>query len=410
MKLLHFADLHLGADRYGRLDPASGLNTRFAEFLRCLDAVVERALAEPVDLVLCAGDAFRCREPPPTHQCEFAARIRRLSAAGIPTLLLVGNHDLPARRERATSVDIYHRLEVPGVTVIRRPGVYRLETPAGPVQVAGLPSPERGSLVDEDPDPELSAEGRRRREGHLLGELIARLAAEVRDADEAGPRILAAHVWVEGAFSGVEATLWGGLEPLVARQNVVNPAFDYVALGHIHRHQDLNAGGHPPVVYAGSLARVDFGEEGDRKGFVLVDLERGRADCEFVPVPAREFLTMRARAAGPMATEQVIAEIGRHDVADRIVRVLVQMEEDAPLDLRAIRRALSGAHWIGPVIKQVPERPLVRSGALAERAPDALAALEEYLRLRQVSAERAGLLRRYAAELVEELRQQESEQ
>ena len=73
------------------------------------------------------------------------------------------------------------------------------------------------------------------------------------------------------------------------------PAFDYVALGHIHKHQCLIAS--PPVVYPGSLQRVDFSEEDDRKGFCVVDIDpdapRGqRTRWEHVPTDARRFLTI----------------------------------------------------------------------------------------------------------------------
>src|SRR5512136_37689 len=95
MRLLHFADLHIGMENYGRVDPATGLSTRLADFLAVLDQVVEYALSNEVDLVVFAGDAYKTRDPNPTHQREFAKRIRRLTDAGLPVFLLLGNHDLP---------------------------------------------------------------------------------------------------------------------------------------------------------------------------------------------------------------------------------------------------------------------------------------------------------------------------
>ena len=95
IRILHFADLHIGMENYGRLDPGTGLNLRVVDFLRRLDEVVTYAITHEADAVLFAGDAFRTRTPSPTHQREFAQRIRRLSEAAIPTVLLVGNHDIP---------------------------------------------------------------------------------------------------------------------------------------------------------------------------------------------------------------------------------------------------------------------------------------------------------------------------
>src|SRR5215217_7931976 len=96
MKLLHFADLHLGVENYGRIDTQTGLSSRLGDFLHRLDDVVDYAIAERMDAVLFAGDAFKTRDPNPTVQRAFAERIRRLSRATIPTILLIGNHDLPS--------------------------------------------------------------------------------------------------------------------------------------------------------------------------------------------------------------------------------------------------------------------------------------------------------------------------
>ncbi|MBC8249063.1 MAG: metallophosphoesterase, partial [Anaerolineales bacterium] len=112
MKLLHFADLHLGVENYGRIDPATGLSTRLMDFLRAYDQVVDYALENDISLVVFAGDAYKTRDPNPTYQREFARRIRRLSTAGIPTVLVAGNHDTPSAVGRAITVEIFATLEV----------------------------------------------------------------------------------------------------------------------------------------------------------------------------------------------------------------------------------------------------------------------------------------------------------
>src|SRR6476620_8040972 len=103
MKIVHFADLHIGIENYSRPDPDTGLPSRLIDFRTAFDELVEYSLAERVDLVLFAGDAYKNREPSQTHQREFARRIRRLRAAGIPVFLLIGNHDLPNAVARANA-------------------------------------------------------------------------------------------------------------------------------------------------------------------------------------------------------------------------------------------------------------------------------------------------------------------
>jgi tetratricopeptide (TPR) repeat protein len=101
MKILHFADAHIDMANYGRHDPETGLPLRVLDFLKSLDTIIDAAVSEKVDMVIFAGDAYKDRAPAPTFQREWGKRIIRLSQAKIPTLLLVGNHDLSPALGRA---------------------------------------------------------------------------------------------------------------------------------------------------------------------------------------------------------------------------------------------------------------------------------------------------------------------
>jgi len=406
MRILHLADVHLGMENYGRLDPQQGLNTRVLDFLRCLDEAVSFAVNEGVDAVIFAGDAYKSREPSPTLQREFARRIHRLTRAGLPVYLLVGNHDLPGMPGKANSMDIFSTLEVPGVTVGRIPEVVTLETRSGPLQVAGLPALPRGAIVPSDETRGLGQEALANLLQERLVALLGGLAARVQPGS---PAILAAHFGIEGATLGSEANLMAGNELLLPLSAVANPAFAYVALGHIHKYQVLNPGAHPEVVYSGSIERVDFGEESEEKGFVLVEIAEGKAEHRFLPVSARRFLTIRCQVAGEGdATEQVLAAIRQHDLAGAVVRVLVAMEQEAPLDLRAVRAALAEAEWVGPVVREVRRASLARNPRLTEELTDPMRALEEYLATREIGGARAAELREYASRLLAELEQEEA--
>ena len=74
---------------------------RVMDFLKSLDEIVDTAIDEQVDLVIFAGDAYKDRNPQPTFQREWGKRMMRLSEAGIPTLLLIGNHDISPASGRA---------------------------------------------------------------------------------------------------------------------------------------------------------------------------------------------------------------------------------------------------------------------------------------------------------------------
>ncbi|HEY3083066.1 MAG TPA: exonuclease SbcCD subunit D [Chloroflexota bacterium] len=395
IRLLHLADVHLGVETFGRIDPATGLNSRLLDFTARLDEAIDHAIATRVDLVLFAGDAYRSRDPSPTQQREFARRIRRLSEAGIPTFLLVGNHDLPAASGRANSLDIYETLGVPNVTVGRATAIYRIETNAGPVQIVSLPWLRRSALLARSEFRGLSAdEARRAIEGHAA-EFIATAAAQL---EPDVPAILAAHVSVEGATYGSERSVLVGEDIVLPRSTVANPAFSYVALGHIHKHQVLYD--RPLVLYPGSLERVDFGEERDPKGFVTVEIDGLEARYQFHPVGARRFATVRARPSGDDPTAEILRDVERAEPAGAVVRVIVEAEPevDARVDYGLIRRSLKEAYAVAGIRREVRRADRQPAGAGVESLSE-MEALEVYLRNKGVPDERRALLLQYAQRL-----------
>lgn len=277
--ILHFADAHIDMANYGRHDPASGLPMRVMDFLKSLDTIVDTAIEESVDMVLFAGDAYKDRTPAPTFQREWGRRIMRLSRAGIPTLLVVGNHDLSPALGRAHALDSFDTLEVPHVHVLDKPIFLGPDDLEGtPVQVIALPWISRSGMMAQlgvsASDPAQVYE--------TLGERIIELVdGWLEDADPSLPTILTAHCSVQGAVYGGERTVMLGGDLVLPGSLMRDPRLDYVALGHIHKPQNLNEGAHPPVIYPGSIERVDFGEAGDEKYFVIAHVERDHSQVEW---------------------------------------------------------------------------------------------------------------------------------
>jgi exonuclease SbcD len=121
VKILHFADAHIDIATHGPYDPDDGLFVRVKDFLKSLDAIVAAAIEEKVDLVIFAGDAYKDRSPAPTYQREWGKRIMRLSRAGIPTILITGNHDVSPSQKRAHAIQEFSTLDVPHVVVWTAP-------------------------------------------------------------------------------------------------------------------------------------------------------------------------------------------------------------------------------------------------------------------------------------------------
>jgi exonuclease SbcD len=383
IKLLHLSDVHMGSSfSHGRINPETGLNTRLEDFVSTLGRCIDRAIAEPVDLVLFGGDAFPDATPPPFVQEAFASQFRRLVDAQIPTVLLVGNHDQHAQGTGGASLCIYRTLGVPGFIVGDRLETHLIQTCTGPVQVITLPWLTRSTLLTR---PE--AEGLSMGEvGQLLiDRLRAALEGEIRRLDPAVPTVLLAHLMADNARYGAERFLAVGKGFTVPVSLLARPCFDYVALGHVHRHQVLCE--QPPVVYPGSIERVDFSEEKEDKGFVLVELTRKHTRFEFCPLPVRPFRTIEvdlSEAEDPQ--KNLLSALRPEIVRDAVVRLVyyLRSEQLEQIDTSFLHEALNLAHsyTIHPeLVSQLARPRLPELGMGHSIAP--LDALKTYLANRE---------------------------
>lgn len=340
IKALHFADLHLGVETPGRANPVA-LPDRALDFLRVLDEIVEAAIEE-ADLVMFAGDAYKTHRPSPVYQAELARRLRRLSEAKVPVVLLVGNHDTTSTIRRATSLTVFDVLDVPNVTVAVDETLYRLETKNGPVQVGTLPYPTQGRLLDVVPG------GFEEINEAMLDRVSTRLS-QMREKLEPGmPHVLLAHCAVEGATFGAERSVMLGREVVVPLSAL--EGWDYVALGHVHKHQEVS----PNVVYSGSPERIDFGEEDEPKGFCAVELGDGEASWEFRHTSARPMQTVDLDLVGlaaPLSNARSHFDFARPDLEKSIVRVRVRIGEDqlGEVTEKNVAEMLEGAHHVASI-------------------------------------------------------------
>ncbi len=402
IRVLHFADLHLGIENYGRLDPTTGLSTRLMDFLHAFDALVDHAIQTEVDLVIFAGDAFKNRTPSPTHEREFAQRIRRL-AEHMPVFLLVGNHDLPNAMGRAHTLEIYETLAIPNVYVARRPELFRIPTRQGDVQVLSIPWMTRSAILRREDMrgkswPEIQM---------LMLERLHSLVTELLDgADKTLPLIVTAHATVQGATYGSERSVMLGQDLVLPPHLFRHPKITYTALGHIHKHQMVIAD--PPAVYSGSVERIDFGEEKEDKGFIDLTLQRQRnghwrADWQFYPLQTRPFITIHVNAPGKQATETVLDAIRNRNIYDAVIRLFIHTDAvgEVHLDDRRIREALADAFHIAALYRDV-ERPL-RLRLNTPRGVESLSPLdllEQYLKSINIDPKRARVLIRHAQQLL----------
>jgi exonuclease SbcD len=406
MKIIHFADAHIGVETYGSIDPESGLSTRVLDELRAVDKVIDYAVNNRADLVLFCGDAYKNREPSPTHQREFARRIRRLSEAMIPTVLVVGNHDQPGSPGKANSVEIFETLDIGCIHIVHKPGILHIVTKSGDIQVAALPWLRRNALLVKD---DVKNMGVTQVMEQMQEVLAARLTELASGIDAGRPAVLASHISVASAKAGTEKSMVIGADPVVMLSTIADPVYDYVALGHVHRNQVLCE--NPPVVYAGSLERLDFGDEKDEKGFYEIEIDYKGANksvkYEFRKIGARKFLTLEVEIAdGDLDPTCSVLRLIKEN-AELVINAVVRLRIAVPAQLAGllkdaeILKALKEAYNVS-IVREIGRISRVRGAGWSNKTLTPLEALDKYLEINNVAAERQNKLHEYAERMINE--------
>ncbi len=430
IKVLHFADLHIGVENYSKFASESyllglpeyfspdadrvqtyiGLPTRLIDTLVGFDGLIKDAIDLEVDLVVFAGDAFRLRDPNQTQQREFAKRILRLRDAGIKVFLLTGNHDIPNAQGRATSLEIYETLKIAGVTVASAMGNHLIETKNGPIQISALPWLRRSEIAARGEVKQKSHQEVRQYSENLLADSIDGMASQL---DLSQPSLLVGHVTVSTARLGSEQSMMMGNDYMLNPEIIGDERFDYVALGHIHKHQVLRE--NPPTIYSGSLHRVDFSEENDNKGYCLATIEINQnrqrtTTVEFNEVWSREFMTISVQLLqdDDDPTGSTLEVINKYNFDDAIVRVNIK---GAPtdidrIDIGQIFGSLDGAFYVSGInveeIRNEDSRTRLEQNQLpVDITP--LKALELYMNDRKITGKTRDRLLFHAKLLIDKI-------
>lgn len=245
MKIVHLSDTHLGFRQLHRVDEA-GRNVREQDVAAAFAQAIDRAIALAPDAVIHAGDLFDSHHPSAAALSVALDGLARLRTAGIPIILIAGNHETP----RAASAEhIFSVLERFGDGVHALHGAPRTVR-VGDLAVHGIP-------YDND---------------------LARMAAAVRAArpePDARENVLVAHLGLTGlgGVVGPEASLAVSGDTLAEAQG-----FSYVALGHLHKFAPVADN----VAYSGSTERMSWADDAPVKGIVEVDLARDPSDREYL--------------------------------------------------------------------------------------------------------------------------------
>ncbi len=323
MKLLHTSDWHVGK-KLGRFD-------RMDEYRAVLAEVAGLAEQESADLVLVSGDLFDRPLPPvDALQAVLTALVALTGGGRRPVVAVAGNHDSPDFLEALApflapaSIHLIGHVKAPAAG-----GVLELDTPGGRALVAGFPFLREGRVVDFMADTGDWYQDYAHRVRRLCEEYAAHLS---REAGGDAVTVLVAHFMVTGARirAGAprgERELHIG-EAYTATEEAVPTGLGYVAMGHIHAPQPVPHA-NVPAHYAGSLLQLDFGEAGEEKRVVMVDVEPGRpASVRSLPLTAGRRLVQATGTWDELAV--------RSDLADAYLDLTVRTDgPDAGLGDRA---------------------------------------------------------------------------
>ena len=289
INLIHVSDIHFGSgESHGKINPATGLNIRFEDFVQAFKKTVDYAIACKADVFLFSGDAYRNASPEPVYQKFFATELKRLSDASIQTVLVVGNHDQIMRSHSSHAMSVFQSLAVPGIVIVDKPISTTLRTAGGDLQLIGIPHITRHQLMTLEKYAGLPSAALDR---VLIEHITALLRGYYEELDPSIPTVVTAHMGVDSALAGIEQELLIGYTLTFPAEMFIDARIDYVALGHIHKYQVLRQA-EPTMVYAGSLERVDFGEEKEDKGFVHARISRSKTEFEFCSIQPRPFVTV----------------------------------------------------------------------------------------------------------------------
>lgn len=378
--LIHVSDIHFGSgESHGRINPETGLNIRFEDFVSSLSKTVDYALDINCDLFLFSGDAYKTASPQPIYQKMFASQLSRLSKANIKTVLVVGNHDQILRSSSSHSMSVFQSLEVPGLTIVDKPILTTLNTKNGPIQLIGLPHITRNNLMALQ---KYSDYSQAQIDNVLVRHVEKLLKGFYQELDEKIPCVSTAHMSVDRALAGIEAELLVGYTLTFPTDIFVDDRVDYVALGHIHKYQVIREN-NPPVVYAGSLDRVDFGESKEDKGFVHVKVARNKTEFQFHSINPRPFVTVEV----DLRSKEDPTAVLRKAVAEKVVpgcvfRVRYKIEQDCvnQVDERVVHLEAQDCLSVKCIAEVISTRSRARLPELTESSVvSPISALETYL-------------------------------
>lgn len=387
MKIAHIGDTHLGMTNFSKINPLFGLNDRLADYVKCLHFAVDTIIEQDVECVLFVGDAYKNRFPDATQRWHFESEMLRLIQAGIYIVAIIGNHDSRGIAGSYSSLDSLRMLHDAQryVTLANTPDCVIITGKHESVCVSMMPWPTRQFLIEDVSTYKLPADQMYAQLKGVVDDRLLDMNTRASQID-AHSHILIGHLDVDVAEYSSERAM-------VVKANLVTEvsllrqfdSFGYIGLGHIHKHQNIGTNV-TPIVYCGSIERVDFSEEGDKKGFCIFDIEDNNiTSFQFIETPARNMWTLTIDLTDSIdPTLQVGNILSRSDLAGSIARVKYATAPGVDVDWQALKPLTDTAFFFHTI--KAPQKT-ERTTQYALEHTTLRETLETYLRDKQTCTE-----------------------
>ena len=350
MKIITFADAHIGISTYSTIDPKTNLNTRVLDSLNGIDQIINYAEENNIKYILFAGDMFKNALPSPTLVREINKRIKASAEKGIKWIIQDGNHDVSPLETAKSALDPLSTLKVENVEHTRFEKTYMIDNN---IRVLVLPT-------------------------YTTQEEVENILSKYNDNIK---------TIVMGHFTSLNAKLNDWLiasnEDAIDIKIFQKPNILAVVLGHLHKHQILNT--NPLSYYCSSTIRTDFNEEHDKKGFVVLDIDNNyNVSYIFKEIKTQEFLSVKMDLVGEDdAQANVMAYLNhiKKDLIDKVVRVQLTLDKENNIDDNEILEFLKNNNvlYIANISKIFDREQLIRNKDINEQITEE-EALREYFK------------------------------
>jgi exonuclease SbcD len=379
MKAVICGDVHFGCVHgLGKQKPNGG-NTRYDDYANTMNYIVEYCKENNVDVFIQTGDLFEDRDPPPEVLSLADDFLKNLSNAGIPSFVIMGNHDYKRRGDTFTSaISSLPARNYPGVNFILNPKVCSIENVSGTETLDLVLLPFRDKrMFDGDTLPQKCK---------VFEDNINKLIMERKNK---GPVIAIGHnFFYEGSYND-----YGGRELLVNPSSL--KGLNAIFMGHLHSSRILKNGS-TKAIYTGSMERNNFGEAKEQKNFIIYDSKYD--EITFHTPPMRNLIEIKKDLSN-LDVSNVFSGItdliDKHDLTNSITRLSVDIKEELipTLSKSKLKKYIyeKGAFFVSKINLMPVRNRVIRDTSILENDDD-FSMFESFLKNQKIEAKELDLL------------------